>query len=115
MALIHPDRLAGPEAATEAGRLALERLVVQAGHLERLVTPGAPRWLSPAQPALGHYLGILLRWAIYLPEDPDLRFSLAPFPALTAVLAAHEATPAARRLAQVDGLGDNPYTAPEAA
>jgi glutathione S-transferase len=114
MALIHSDRPAGPEAATEAGRLALERLVEQAGHLERLVASGAPLWLTPEQPALGHYLGILLRWAIYLPEDPDLRFSLAPFPALTAVLAAHEATPAARRLAQVDGLGDRPYTAPEA-
>ena len=115
MALIHPDRPAGPDAATEAGRLALERLVEQAGHLERLVSPSPPLWLTPAQPALGHYLGILLRWAIYLPEDPALRFSLAPFPALTAVLSAHEATPAARHLAQVDGLGDTPYTAPEAA
>ncbi|MFM7335047.1 MAG: glutathione S-transferase family protein [Tabrizicola sp.] len=115
MAMIHPDRTAGPEAATETGRLALERLMVQAGHLEQLVATAAPAWLSPARPGLGHYLGILLRWAIYLPEDPALRFSLDAFPALRAVLAAHEATPAARRLAKIDGLGDSPYTAPEAA
>jgi glutathione S-transferase len=113
MALIHPDRPAGPEAAGEAGRLALERLTVQAGNLETLIATRAPLWLTPAQPALGHYLGILLRWAIYLPEDPAHRFSLTPFPALTAMLAAHEATPAARRLARIDSLGPHPYTAPE--
>jgi glutathione S-transferase len=112
MTLIHPDRTAGPDAMAEAGRLALERLVDQAGLLERLISETAPPWLSPAQPALGHYLGILLRWAAYLPEDPALRFSLAPFPALTAMLAAHETTPAAVRLAGIDGLGPTPFTNP---
>lgn len=114
MAMIHPDRLAGPAAAEEAGRLALENLTVQAAHLDRLITTRAPIWLTPGQPALGHYLGILIRWAIYLPADPALRFSLAPFPALAACLAAHEATPAARRVAAADGLGPHPFTAPEA-
>lgn len=115
MALIHPDRLAGPGAVAAVGRMALERLTGQAAHLDRLVASGAPIWLSPRQPALGHYLGILLRWAIVLPEDPALRFSLGPFPSLKAMLAAHEATPAARRLAEIDSLGAAPYTAPEAA
>ncbi len=113
MALIHPDRLAGPGAADEVAHLALERLTEQAAQLEALITTRAPRWLTPAQPALGHYLGILLRWATYLPEDPSWRFSLAPFPALHATLAAHEATDAARRVALDDGLGPHPYTAPE--
>jgi glutathione S-transferase len=114
MALIHPDRLAGPDAADEVARLSLERLTEQAAHLETLLTTQAPPWLTPAQPVLGHYLGILLRWAAYLPEDPALRFSLAPFPALRAMLSAHEATPAARRVAEADNLGPHPYTAPEA-
>ena len=113
MALIHPDRLAGPEAAEAAGRLALERLAGQAAHLETLLTTQTPRWLTPAQPALGHYIGILLRWATYLPEDPALRFSLAPFPSLHAALSAHETTPAACRVAEADALGPHPYTAPE--
>lgn len=114
MALIHPDRLAGPDAADAAGRLALERLCAQAGHLERLLGQQNPAWLAPARPALGHYLGILIRWAIYLPEDPALRFNLRAFPALKAMLAAHQATPAALRLAQIDRLGPTIYTAPEA-
>lgn len=113
MDLIHPDRPGGEAAAPEVARLSLERLTTQAAHLETLIATRAPRWLTPAMPALGHYLGILFRWAIYLPEDPSLRFDLAPFPALRAVLAAHEATPAARRLAIEDGLGPHPYTAPE--
>lgn len=115
MALIHPERPAGPGAAEETGRFALERLMVQADHLEALIRTRAPLWLTPQQPGLGHYLGILIRWAVYLPEDPGQRFSLDPFPALKAMLAAHEATPAARRLAVTDGLGAHPYTAPEAA
>ena len=112
MIMLHPDRPAGEAAAQAAGRLALERLTAQAAHLETLLTPRAPRWLTPEQPALGHYLGILFRWAAFLPEDPTLRFSLAPFPALTAMLAAHEATPAARRVAIADGLGPHPFTQP---
>jgi glutathione S-transferase len=112
MDLIHPDRPAGPAAAAEVQRLALKRLNVQAAHLETLVTTHTPRWLTPDQPALGHYIGILLRWAMYLPEDPACRFSLAPFPALHATLAAHQATPAARRVALADGLGPTPYTDP---
>jgi glutathione S-transferase len=111
MALIHPDRPAGPDAAPEAARLALERLHLQAGHLEALLH-APPPWLTPVQPALGHYLGILFRWAMILPEDPALHFTLAPFPRLTAMLAAHETTPAARRVAELDALGPTPYTAP---
>jgi glutathione S-transferase len=112
MAMIHPDRPAGEAAAAAVGRKALEDLTLQAGQLETLIAAQAPRWLTPAQPALGHYLGILIRWAIYLPEDPALRFDLAPFPALTAMLAAHEATPAAKRVADLDGLGPTPFTNP---
>lgn len=112
MALIHPDRPGGPDCADEVARLAFERLNEAAGHLETLIASRSPPWLTPAMPALGHYLGVLLRWAGCLPEDPDLRFDLAPFPALHATLAAHESTPAARRLAIADSLGPHPYTAP---
>jgi glutathione S-transferase len=112
MAMIHPDRPAGEAAKAAVARVALEDLTLQAGQLETLIATQGPRWLTPAQPALGHYLGVLIRWAIYLPEDPALRFDLSPFPALTAMLAAHETTPAARRVATLDGLGPHPFTDP---
>lgn len=113
MALIHPDRLAGPEAAPQAAGLALEDLHREAALLEALISDHAPAWLSESGPsALADYLGILVRWAIYLPEDPENRFSLGPYPALRAVLAAQETRPTARRVARLDGLGPTPFTNP---
>ena len=93
-----------------------DRLHEQAGHIEAMISAKNPDWLSTRQPgALGYYLGIILRWAMYLPEDEKMRFSLAPYPALRAVLAAHEAFPAAMRVATLDALGPTPFTAPEIA
>lgn len=116
LTLIHPDRIAGEVVQTLVQASALDRLHKEAGHIEAMIAAQDPDWLSPRKPgALGYYLGILLRWAAYLPEDEALRFSLHPYPALRAVLAAHETFPAARRVALADGLGPTPFTAPEAA
>lgn len=113
-AIIHPERPGGEEAATEVQRLALERLNVQAGWLEELITTQNPDWLSTRQAgAMGYHLGVILRWAMYLPEDPSMRFSLRPFPALRSVLAAHEATPAGRKVTEMDAFGPTPFTAPQ--
>ncbi len=116
MTMVHPEKAGGKDAADEVLRLAYETLNQQVAHLETLITTKAPAWLSNETPgALGYYLGVVLRWAIYMPHDPTLRFSLAPFPALRAVLAAHENFPAARRVAEADGLGPTPFTAPAVA
>jgi glutathione S-transferase len=116
LTLIHPDRVAGEAVQHIVQPCALERLHVGVGHLEAMLAAEAPGWLSPDRPgALGYYLGILLRWAQYLPDDPALRFSLRPYPAITAVLAAHEGFPAALRTARADALGPTPFTAPEGA
>ena len=90
-----------------------EALNLQTGQIESLIANQAPRWLSAAEPGvLGHYIGIILRWAMMIPEDPARRFDLRPFPALAAVLAAHEARPAALRVALADDLGPTPFTDP---
>lgn len=113
-AVIHPERPGGLDAAPEVQRLALERLNTQAGWLEKLITAQNPDWLSDRQAgAVGYQLGMILRWTMFMPEDPAMRFSLRPFPALKAVLAAHEGTPAARRVAEADALGPHPFTHPQ--
>ena len=114
MDMIHPERLAGEAAAAQMAAAALERLNIQCSLIETMLTEQRPDWLSSASSgALGHYLGILIRWAIYLPKDPEMRFSLRPFPALRSVLAAHETSPAARKVAEADALGPTPFTAPQ--
>jgi glutathione S-transferase len=116
LTLIHPDRVAGGAVQGLVQSHALDHLHVAASRLEAMITATDPDWLSTRQPgALGYYLGIVLRWAMYLPETADMRFSLDPYPALRAVLAAHEGFPAARRVAEADALGPAPFTAPEIA
>lgn len=114
MDMVHPERLAGEAVVAQMSPAALERLNRHCGLIETMLTDERPDWLSPDRTGgLGHYLGILIRWAIYLPKDPAMRFSLRPFPKLRAVLAAHEDSPAARKVADADALGPTPFTAPQ--
>jgi glutathione S-transferase len=116
MTLIHPDRIAGEALQDVVQAHALRNLHAHADQLEAMLAAKDPDWLSDRAPgALGYYLGILLRWAIYLPETPGMRFSLATYPRLRSVLAAHETFPAARRVAALDALGPTPFTAPQTA
>jgi glutathione S-transferase len=112
LAMFYPHRPAG-EANTDAARTAAqEQIVARLGLIESLIATQAPRWLSPDHPGvLGYYIGVLVRWLILLPPAP-YGIDLADFPHLKAVLAAHEARPAAQRVAASDGLGPSPFTHP---
>jgi len=114
LALFYPHRPAG-EANTDAARAAAhDQIIARLGLIEAMIAAHAPRWLSPDHPGvLGYYIGILVRWLILLPPPP-YGIDLAGFPNLRAVLAAHEARPAALRVALADGLGPTPFTNPGA-
>jgi glutathione S-transferase len=112
LAMFYPHRPAG-EANTDAARaVAQDQITARLDLIEALIATQAPRWLSPDHPGvLGYYLGILVRWLILLPPEP-YGIDLNDFPALRAVLAAHEARPAALRVTEADGLGPTPFTNP---
>ena len=112
LAMFYPHRPAG-EANTDAARTAAqEQITARLGLIEAMLATQTPRWLSPDHPGvLGYYIGILVRWLILLPPAP-YGIVLADFPYLKAVLAAHEARPAALRVAASDGLGPTPFTNP---
>lgn len=112
LAMFYPHRPAG-EANTDAARAAAqEQIVARLGLIETLIATQSPRWLSADHPGvLGYYIGVLVRWLLLLPPAP-YGIDLADFPALKAVLAAHEARPAALRVAASDGLGPTPFTNP---
>lgn len=114
LALFYPHRPAG-EANTDAARAAAhDQIIARLGLIEALIAARHPRWLSAEHPGvLGYYIGILVRWLILLPPPP-YGIDLADFPNLRAVLAAHEARPAALRVAMADGLGPTPFTNPRA-
>lgn len=112
LAMFYPHRPAG-EANTDAARAAAhDQITLRLGLIEALIATRAPRWLSPDHPGvLGYYIGVLVRWLILLPPVP-YGLDLAAFPHLKAVLAAHEARPAALRVADADGLGPTPFSNP---
>lgn len=112
LAMFYPHRPAG-EANTDAARAAAqEQIVARLGLVEQMLAAQSPRWLSPDHPGvLGYYIGILVRWLILLPPPP-YGIRLDDFPQLKAVLSAHEARPAALRVAASDGLGPTPFTNP---
>jgi glutathione S-transferase len=114
LAMFYPHRPAG-EANTDAARAAAhDQIAARLGLIETLIATQAPRWLSPEHPGvLGYYIGILVRWLILLPPDP-YGIDVNDFPNLKAVLAAHEARPAALRVAADDALGPAPFTNPGA-
>ncbi len=114
LAMFYPHRPAG-EANSEAARAAAQdQIVARLGLIESLIATQRPRWLSPDHPSvLGYYIGVLVRWLTMLPPAP-YGIDLADFPQLRAVLAAHEARPAAQRVAADEGLGRHPFTHPGA-
>ncbi|MFM7335048.1 MAG: glutathione S-transferase family protein [Tabrizicola sp.] len=112
LAMFYPHRPAG-EANTDAARAAgHDQVVARLGLIEAMIASQHPRWLSADHPGvLGYYIGVLVRWLTTLPPEPH-RIRLADFPQLRAVLAAHEARPAAQRVAADEGLGHHPFTNP---
>ena len=112
MALIYPDRPAGEAAATAAIAIAHDQVLTRLGLVEAMIVAQQPRWLSDSEPGvLGYYIGTLVRWMAMLPPA-QYAVDLTRFPALRAVLAAHETRPAALRVALADGLGPTPFTQP---
>ncbi len=111
--LFYPDRVAG-EASVEAVMAhARVRMQTYLTLINDMVAREAPGWLSPHQPGLmGYYLGVLVRWlATYGAGHPSY-FRSADFPALHAVLAAHETRAAALSVAADELLGPDLFTNP---
>jgi glutathione S-transferase len=112
LAMFYPHRPAGEANSDAARAVAQDQIVARLGLIESLIATQHPRWLSPDHPGiLGYYIGILVRWLILLPPEP-YGIRIGDFPHLKAVLAAHEARPAALRVAASDGLGPSPFTNP---
>ncbi len=112
LAMFYPHRPAGEANSAAAQAEAHAQIIARLGLIEGLIASRQPRWLSVDHPGvLGYYIGVLVRWLIILPPAP-YALDLGAFPQLQAVLAAHEARPAALRVADADGLGPTPFTNP---
>lgn len=111
--LFYPERMANEAAVPAVLAAAHDRMQTYLALLNDMVRSDQPDWLSPDHPSImGHYIGMLLRWLrIYGPGHPA-HFDSTDFPALHAVIAAHETRPAALIVARAEGLGPALYTNP---
>jgi len=107
MLLVHPERAAGKDAQAAASAEVSAQLAGALGHLDRALA---------GNPALGHagigfYLAVLLRWMQKFAAVRADAIDPGAFPAISALVARIEATPAALHVAQAEGLGPTPFTA----
>lgn len=100
---------AGAEAAHHA--IMAARMETHLALLDMAATQMPDLFAPPS--ALAIYVCTLMRWSVLYPEGQSPWFDLDDYPALAALAAAVEQRPAARRLAQAEGLGPAPYTAPD--
>lgn len=112
MQMFYPQRVAGDDHAAAVLAGARARML---GHLAHLEAKAAtrPGWLTPDAPSsLGYYLGVLLRWLAQSPPDAVAHIASRDYPALRAVIAAHQARPATLAVAEAEGLGPKAFTNP---
>lgn len=109
----YPEQYAGtPEALPAFRALTETRLLRHLAILEDLAKT-RPDWLRPEAPSLlTYYLATALRWLALYPVDRRGWFDLSRFPALATIAEAMESRPAARAVADAEGLGHTIFTKP---
>ena len=108
MLLVHPERAAGEAALAAASREVHAQLADRLAQLDRALAANP----SLGWPGIGFYLAVMVRWSRRFAAVPGDVIDPSPYPAIRALLAAIEATPEAQVVAQAEGLGSTPFTAP---
>lgn len=112
--LFYPDTYIGPDPAHQAALRAGIRasLTQHLARLETLAGEGHP-WLNGAAPSiLDFYLVACLRWIALYPRDGAGWWDRGAAPNLQALSARIDARPAARTVADAEGLGTAPFADP---
>ncbi len=113
--IFYPDQYAGADRAMQAAlRAHMQGEAVR--HLDMLdrAADAHPALFSGAAPGvIGLYLGPALRWAALYPAGDTEWFDLSRWPRLGALARDLEARDSTRAAIAAEGLGDQPFTAPE--
>lgn len=112
MDVFYPDRVAGDAAAGAVLAHASARLRTFLSALNQ-AAEDKPSWLCADKPSvLGYYIAVLMRWLGECDKDTLAYVKASDYPALHAVLAMLEQSPAALAVAEAEGLGITIFTCP---
>ena len=117
--LFYPDRYVPPDAVEALhGRLSA-RVAGHFDQLEALAASGGPggfvaTWAGAGPNLIDLYTVVLMRWAVLYPVAGPRWFDPARYPVLIALARLLETRPALRAVADAEGLGPTPFSAPHA-
>lgn len=110
--LFYPERTAGAECSAQVLAHALPKMKLYLSLLDRAAAPN-PCWLSQDRPTmLGYYVAMLMHWLGGFGADHPLQINAADYPSLFKVLTMLEGQHATQAIAEDEGLGPTPFTAP---
>jgi glutathione S-transferase len=110
--LFYPERTAGAECVAPVLAHALPKMKQYLSLLDKAAEPN-PGWLSQDHPTmLGYYIAMLLHWLGGFGEGHPLQITAADYPSLFKVLTMLEGQHATQAIAEDEGLGPTPFTAP---
>lgn len=109
-ALFYPERYVPEEMIGAHHAMTITRLKAHYALLNQAATETPALFTPPS--ALACYLAPLIRWSVLYPENSPRWLTLTDYPALAALAANLESSPACQRSAAAEGLGPNPFTAP---
>ena len=110
--VFYPERTAGEACKDAVQTHASARMAQYLDLLDKAAT-GNPDWLPNDRPSiLGYYIAMMLHWLGQFGAGHPLQVNSADLPALHKVLIMLEAQHATQAIAEDEGLGPTPFTAP---
>lgn len=110
--LFYPERIAGPDCTAQVLAHAKPKMTQYLTILDA-AADGNPDWMPNDRPSvLGYYVAMLMHWLGGFGPDHPLQVNAADYPNLFKVLTMLEAQHATQAIAEDEGLGPTPFTAP---
>lgn len=110
--LFYPERTAGTDCTSQVLAHAKPKMDLYLTTLDRAAA-GNPDWMPHDRPSiLGYYIAMLMHWLGGFGADHPLQINATEYPQLFKVLTMLEGQHATQAIAEDEGLGPTPFTAP---